>query len=128
MLTKSKWGGGCFSPLLVVFYQLISNTWSHANPLTPLAVSAHTNRNKHTETHYINCLSSPVLILKRLPSPLSSSSFPLYLLSLPFICFILKYSHYLSHAFPNLFHDNPFCIYLSASRYLHPHSSSPSLH
>lgn len=67
---KSKWGGA-FTPVLLVFYQLISNTWSHANPLTPLAVSAHTNRNKHIETHYINYLSSPALIiLQCLPSPL----------------------------------------------------------
>lgn len=64
---RTHTGGGreavCFSPSRVVFYQLISNTWSYANPLTPLAVSAHTNRNKHAETHYINCLLSPMLII-----------------------------------------------------------------
>lgn len=62
ILTQSR-QKGALSSAVVVFYQLISNTWSHANPLTPLAVCAHTNRNKHTETHYINCLFSPMLII-----------------------------------------------------------------
>lgn len=123
MFTKSKWGGA-FTPVLVVFYQLISNTWSHANPLTPLAVSAHTNRNKHTETHYINCLFSPALIiLQCVPSPLffqlqfslvfATSHHHLSDLCTSFSV-ILSIFTVLSMRRSYLFSDNPISLYLSA--------------
>lgn len=136
MFTKSKWGGA-FTPVLVVFYQLISNTWSHANPLTPLAVSAHTNRNKHTETHYINCLFSPALIiLQCLPSPLffPAPVFPCFCyLSSSFrsMYFVLSHSLYLYCSFHAsllpIFWQPHFFISFSPSHYLHPHCSSRSL-
>lgn len=137
MFTKSKWGGA-FTPVLVVFYQLISNTWSHANPLTPLAVSAHTNRNKHTETHYINCLffsgthyfaTSPFSSL--FPAPVFPCFCYLSTSSFRSIYFVPSHSLHLYRSFhallsPILWQPH-FFMSFSPSHYLHPHCSSQSL-
>ena len=108
---------GAVPPASAVFYQLISNTWSHANPLTPQAVCLCTHKQEQTHRHTTltrffspNFATSSPPLSFQLHGPGFRARYRSLLLSLSIIFSIwlfIYFSLYGCHSPSSVFSDSP---------------------